>query len=45
MKETYNKPTVTVEEFKAVDVLTASEEQQTHRDPDQPIITPPDWND
>ena len=41
MKEAYNKPEVKVDEFQTVDVLTTS----GGTNPDDPIVTPPDWGD
>ena len=38
MKEKYIKPDSDIQKFAAVDVITTS-------GGDEPIVTPPDWND
>ena len=39
MKEKYIKPDSYIQKFAAVDVIT------TYKAGDEPIVTPPDWND
>lgn len=40
MRETYKKPVADIEKFSTVDVITTS-----GGGGDEPIVTPPDWDD